>query len=442
FAKIDIFSGGYINLCEITGVDAVISQRLIYPPENYIIADSLVTNTRFSWRTNIPTKKIFQVSKSANFKEIVYQENVETETLLGKNWGIGKYYWRIRNFNADGSVFLDSDTRSFEVTGLLAATNLITPVSASTVIALEDTIDKIEWSSVKNADYYSIEIFVDGKLIEDIPVYTKTEYEIMFAKYENASWNIKIRALANENEKATRLLGYIGEFSFKVRTLKPIVINYPKEGEAFSGLDAIRKGVEVEWDSEEDLKSSTLLISKDKEGKKIVFKKNAPLKSDNIPKLKEGIYFCNLLGRTSSGYDITTKSPISFMVEKIPNLPKASRTDPADGGVIDFEYLKTRKSIVLEWDNIEGANCYELKLYRVSDNKLMFQDDSLKDNFYKFVNLKEFSRGEFKWTIKGKSLDSNGVLEQNGEILESVFRLDIPEISKQEEKKIEGLYGQ
>lgn len=427
---------------KISFVDAILSQRLIYPPDKYIIADSLITNIRFSWRSNIPAKKLFQVSNSKDFKKIVYQEEIESETMLAKRWGVGKYFWRIRTLNSDGSVFLDSDIRAFEIVEPLSAAYLRNPSPNSTVIALNDIVNTISWDPVKNADYYSVEIYVGNILIMELPLYSKTEIELSLSKYENATWLVKIRAGANENEYATRLLGFIGETTFKVRTLKPITLNSPKNEQIFSGLDALRSGIPVEWYSEEELRSSLLYVSKDKAGRNIVYRKTNPESYDVIKKLKAGTYFYNIKAVTMSGYEITTKEPLSFIIEEIPLLPYPSEVNPKNGGIIDFEYLKSRKSIVLEWNRVEGATEYDLKLYRVSDKSVIFEKKSIKETSVKFTDLKEFSRGEFGWEIKSKASDIEGNLEQDGELLTSIFKLDIPEIAKPNTKKIEGLYGQ
>ena len=91
---------------KLQGVDEEAALRLSYPPDRYRIADSLVRNTRFTWKTNIPGRAQFQLSRSPDFSEVLYEEDVQAETLLGRDWLPGRLYWRLRTFNADGSVFL------------------------------------------------------------------------------------------------------------------------------------------------------------------------------------------------------------------------------------------------------------------------------------------------------------------------------------------------
>jgi len=337
-------------------------------------------------------------------------------------------------------VFLDSEIRSFEIVESLPPIYLTNPKPGSTYVAWGDTVEKLFWEPIKSSDYYSVEIFADGKRVFEAPLYQKNEVEMVLSKYGNATWNVKIRAEASEKENATRLFGLIGETTFKVRILKPINLTSPKNGTVISGLDALKKGIMFNWNSEEDLKSSNLIISKDKHGKDIVVKKENPLNFEKVMKLKDGIYYYNIIGITSGGFEISGKEPIKFIVSPIPLLPKPAETQPKNNGVIDFDYLKTQKAIILEWSRVPGATEYEIKVFKASDNKLVYQMKSIKDTKIKIVDLKLFSRGDFRWEIKVKSIDKSINIEQDGEVLSSLFKLDIPEITGPN-KKIEGLYG-
>ena len=44
--------------------------RSIFPPNGYVLADTLCTDTRFTWKTNIETEKHFQVSASKDFSKL------------------------------------------------------------------------------------------------------------------------------------------------------------------------------------------------------------------------------------------------------------------------------------------------------------------------------------------------------------------------------------
>ncbi len=428
---------------KITGVDAIVSQRLIYPPDEYIIADSLITNIRFTWRSNIPAKKIFQVSKTLDFKEIFYQSDVESETMLGKNWPVGKWFWRIRTLNSDGSVFLDSNVRRFEIVNPLPAANLKEPIPDSTVVVLDETLTKISWEPVKNADYYDVIISIEGvkNPIFQYPLFGDTKLELSLSEYENVTWRVSIRAGASEHDNSTRLLGYIGESIFRVRTLKPITIISPANGSRYPGLDALRNGINIQWSSEEEITSSVLYITRDAEGKNILMRKNNPQPSDNLPKIKSGVYYFDIKAMTRIGYEITAREPYKFVVDPIPLLPKANLRQPELNGVVGFDYLKSNKSIVFAWDKVPGANLYDFKLVQKSNGKLLVNEKTLKEPTYKFIKLIELGRGEYRWLVEAMSVDKDGYLEQSGEVSSGDFKIDVPEISKPTKKGAKEFYG-
>ena len=48
---------------------------------------------------------VFQVAGDSGFARMIYQETVSADTLIGRAWPSGKYWWRMRTYNVDGSVF-------------------------------------------------------------------------------------------------------------------------------------------------------------------------------------------------------------------------------------------------------------------------------------------------------------------------------------------------
>ncbi len=427
---------------KITGVDGVVSKRIIYPPDEYTVADTLLSNLRFSWKTNIPAAKYFEVSSRIDFDSIVYRESVQAETLLGLNLPIGKYYWRIRTLNSNGTVFLDSAIRSFSVEPPLSPAKIKTPADGSTVIAYSETQSKIEWEPVNNAEFYSVEIYAGAKPVFISPIYTETSVETSFIKYGNSDWTIKIQAAANQTEKSTRLLGLISKAGFKVRILKPIVISTPKNGASISGLTAVKDGIHIKWDSEEKLSEQTLIVSRDPDKTDVVYSKHMPEKTTAIPDLRKGTYYIDLLGLTDEGFVIKTANPLKITVSDIPPLPAPTGLAPSNKSSIGFDYLKKNKSIIFSWNPVNDAMTYEFSLYRVSNNKRIAHIPVTKMTSYTFKELALLSRGDFRWEVSAKASNEKLKYKQDGLKAIAVFTLDIPEINKPTIDSGQGLYGQ
>lgn len=429
------------DIKEINGVDAALSQRLIYPPDNYIISDSFITNTRFTWQSNIPAKKFFQVSSDINFSKIYYSREIEADTLIGRNWETGKWYWRIRTINADNSVFLDSEIRSFEIVPPFKEVVLKYPEPSSTLIVYDEKIKTISWEPAANADYYSITLTADGEggPFMQIPLYDKTSLDLDVTKYNDMKIIVTIRAGADEKDNATRILGLIGRSEFMIKRLKPVNILTPLPSSSHDGLNVFRNGIKIQWNSEEKIVQSNMIISTDPYGKNTVFQKFNPSAEEIVKNLKEGVYYCNVTAVTEIGYEISVTEPVRFTILPIQPLPEAKLTAPSNNSVIDFNYLRANRSVIFTWEKVNYATEYILSLWD-KDNKLIFEEKGLKNTNFTFNDLSKLSRGKFTWKLEARSFN-NGVLEQRGRVAVSQFTVDIPEVTGSTERRNEGLYG-
>lgn len=428
---------------KITGVDVAASLRLVYPVDDYIIGTSFITNFRFGWKSNIPARTEFQLSRSDDFSTVSYSEEVETETILGRNWNTGEWYWRLRTFNADGSVFADSDVRKFEIAAPIEETFLSEPEEGSTVIVYEGSSEvDLKWESLDNADYYDVKVIVgNDNVIFERAFYTMNQVTVDLLRYENQQITVSLRAGTMEKENSTPLYGLIAETNFNVRTLKPIDLKRPLTNTRIPGLINHRSGFDIEWHSEEELEMLSLYISTDISGNNVVYSVDNPSNVVNVKGLKPGQYYCDIVGLTTTGYEIGLKRPSRFIIDPIPLLDRPITVAPSNGEIIDFNYLSRNKAVIFEWSNINGASSYEFSLYELNSNKLIFRQSGLKENKYVFKNLTALSRGDFYWKVEAKSYDENGRLEQNGKVARSDFSLDIPEIKDSVNKDVKDLYG-
>ena len=69
--------------------------RGIFPPNGYVLADTLCPDTRFTWKTNIETEKHFQVSASQDFSTLAVDIKTSGNGIEGISLPQGQWYWRI-----------------------------------------------------------------------------------------------------------------------------------------------------------------------------------------------------------------------------------------------------------------------------------------------------------------------------------------------------------
>ncbi len=55
-------------------VDGKLALRLTYPPDEYKAAEQFLTNTRFSWKSNLKARTVFQVSRTSDFAQKVFED--------------------------------------------------------------------------------------------------------------------------------------------------------------------------------------------------------------------------------------------------------------------------------------------------------------------------------------------------------------------------------
>ena len=69
--------------------------RSLFPPDNYILADTLCLDTRFTWKTNLEGEQRFQVSASEDFSSPVLNVKTQGSGIDGIVLPQGDYFWRV-----------------------------------------------------------------------------------------------------------------------------------------------------------------------------------------------------------------------------------------------------------------------------------------------------------------------------------------------------------
>ncbi len=225
------------------GIDGSIAMRLSFPPEGYRIADSLIVDARFGWKSNVPSRTVFQLSRDPGFQDLAYEETMSADTLIGHQWKSGAYYWRLRSFNVDGSVFLETPGRSFEIVDPFAGPALLKPASGSSFYLREHGSMNFSWTPIKHADYYKV-ILRSAEAAEDAPPILERSFiedaslDYQLGELPGGAYRLSVQAFASSGPGTTRVIGYIGDNSFSYKPVSYIKLQGPADGEHIAGLDA------------------------------------------------------------------------------------------------------------------------------------------------------------------------------------------------------------
>lgn len=426
------------------GVDGSIAIRSSFPPDGYRVADSLAANTRFTWKSNIQAKTAFQVARDAAFTDIAYQEEVTADTTFGKNWAPGNYFWRLRTYNTDNTVFLDTGTRSFSVVAPFEGPVLTNLARGEFFYVLEGERRTLTWKPVANAEYYQATLVShDGgtaKAILTRTWLTECELELELGDLPGGAYSLNVQAFASAGDLTTRIIGLIGENPFTYRRLEYIALAGPAKGASLPGLPARRGEAEFSCDLSDAPDSGELLIATDPLMKTAV--RRLPLTGPLLRpgRLDPGRYYWTARGSVA-GIDISARTVYSFDVEAIPPLPAPVTLRPQSGETFGVERLRLDPTIAFAWEAVPGATEYALELFREGTPVPVARFDRIRGESYTLADLSALDRGAFTWKVTALSYDAAGELERGGVASSTKFKIDLPALKTTVPAKGGKLYG-
>jgi len=414
------------NKRSIKKLDYDLDLKIMYPPDNYQISFSLITNQRFSWKHTLPFKTVFVLSKDKNFKDIIFEKETSISSLVGLNLQPDTYYWQVRIYNKDKSIFATSETRGFSVASPLDIPPLVSPYNGSIVPLVEDEDLDIKWQNVHDADYYEASIFNSkGKRIAFFPVVKTTKVSIPMKNYENDTYKVQLQAFRLDSAISTRNIGYRGSSSFTTRVLSYVKLGEPSKNQNIDGMKAYSEGVKFSYDSKEKYDKLSLLLKKDGDTINPNASYNRGKNLIEVPSLSEGSYEWGIQA-FSEGVNISSKEKRRFRVLPIEPLASPKLLEKKMRETIDVAYLKKNRSIHFEWKAVEEADYYIIRIENEETGEIIGTVSNIKDTFYDFTSFERLKRGRFVFKVRAASLlpKTNGV--RKGYESAYSFGIDLP----------------
>ncbi len=451
-------------------------QHTVEPAEGYKCALTLLPDTKFTWKRNIPDNFVseLQISSDQGFRKIVYKAPVNSTSLRGVNLPLGTYYWRLRSKSTTDETELITPAKTLNVIGNLDEATLSAP--GGRAIARETIPYKFKWSDVKGADYYKVSIFrqSDNKLVYENVVYEPEDNVDMFnpANFvDKSNYRWRIQAFANEVPGvSSRRTGRLAESSFNLIKLRPVEITNPAKGTQYTGVDAILNPASAKWSSVDDVAKAQFVLLKADENDKVVLKVPtdeqmangitvAPksIKLDTEEGLRPGRYEIIVYAETLDGIDISNtdnKYKGRFTVLPVEPLDATTglTTTPELLGAAYLRNPDNPRTIILSWAPVSKATDYIVEIKDKKNkvvltqmvNKTRYEIDFMK--LYE-TNKSTFAKGTFKWTVHAiRRIDTNkdGIVDkvlQEGPTAESTFSTDVPTPRKTKAKGARNPYG-
>ncbi len=415
------------------GVDVTNAVGLSYPPDGYRFADSLVAEARFAWSSGLDAPKVLIIARDPGFKAIVFQKAAGSGESIGHTWKGGRYYWKLITYNADGSEFLESPVRSFEVVEPFAGPVLANPAPGGSLCLREGDTATLSWTPIEGAQYYELEL---RSASND---YASPIFESRFLKASSltcplgglpgGSYKVSIQAFSDPGERSTKVVGDIGVSYFISNKLSRIKLERPADGGHVPGLDARRGARIFAYALKDQPDAAELLVSTDPEGSNVVARTFDRCGKAGVGPLAPGLYYWTVRGRLA-GLDISATKRFRFSIDPIPPLPSPEPVSPSPNQSIGVAQLRTTRSILFSWKPVAGANLYLFALYAKGGTKPIVERGCHNSTDFRLEDLSLLDKGRFSWTVEATSLDEKGETEQRGREALSSFTIDLPAVKE------------
>lgn len=424
------------TLRRIDGVDGRSAIRPVFPPDGYTAEESLVPNIRFVWKSNMNARTVLQLSQDPSFAKVSAEKNATGNFLEGIACKAGMWYWRLVSYNADGSVFLLSESRSLRVSLPFGSPLLERPAPGSAIEVLDGESVRFSWTRIGGADYYSCKLYSPDAA--SAPLFSAEyldghECEIPLGTFPEGTYHIVLQAFARDSEAGTRIVGIPGSVDVSAKKIYPVEIISPKDGAEIAGLVARRKGVLLEWRSAEMPDALSIVVTRDNLLYPVSFAWKPGMKTFMLANLGAGSYTWKVRARHGI-FDISSKDQPSFIILPAPLLPAPTIMLPAGDAVIDYSYIEIKKNIRFEWKPVAGATDYALRILSSDRHSVLFRVDRLKSTSYTLENLSCLDRGNFIWEVSAQNYWTDGKMDQAGAIASSRFSINLPALPAPELK--------
>lgn len=410
-------------------IDKPVLLTSVFPQDNYVIADSLMHNVRFTWEDKSKSKNLFLIASDPDFNNILIKKACQSTSYFGAYLKSGTYYWKVQSLDDEGTVLANTEVRSFKVIPNLDSVLVTEPKNRITVPLLKSVIVNLKFLPVKYADYYELSVYSPkGKRILYQPFSDGRSVSISVGNYEEGTYKITLQAFAADTMAHTKNTGLITLHEFNSKEIDFIKLLLPEDMKIISGVSAFNEGLRFAWISDPSLKEgSTFELMKN--GRVIRSRTVSQNGRVNIAlnDLKEGAYTWRVLS-VFNGYEVSSKKENRFTILPIEPLKTPHFIEEKQSSLINVEYFKNKRFLYFEWTAVDFADYY---LFRIKDDmgKSIFEKQ-VKSTSLKLDDLSMLYIAGFTATVQAVSKSRLRGVTSLSEEGTYFFKVDLPKIVK------------
>ena len=416
--------------------------KALYPPDNYHIAQSLVGNQRFSWKSTAPEQTYFVLTADKDGANVITEKAFSLTSFIGLNIKEGDYYWHLRIYGPNKRILSKTEVRKFSVVSPLPPPLVSEPAAGSVVPLFPEQSVRINWHKISSADYYEVSVYdPSGTKIFSEPLAVSGPVSVPIGRYPTGRYTIRVQAFKTDSPLSTRNIGLIGSNSFQSRKISYVELQSPSAHDRLAGDAAYYEGVPFHWFSEEPVDRAALILKKE-DGQTVTVKSGQRDngKAINIFELEAGRYEWTVQAFIGN-FDISPKQAHSFTVLPMPPLPAPEFDIQKMTPRIDGTYLKGKRSIECRWFPAKNAQTYSAVLKKENSGEVIAEFNDIEDTMIEFSDLKLLSEGTFVWVVQAQSLLKDGKTVRKGQSAEYRFDVALPSLQKPVIKPAGEYYG-
>ena len=425
-----------------------IIHRAVSPPDGTNVTRDTLSDTRFTWRSNLPVERRFQVSDKPDFSSLQIDAPVTEEAFQITSLTPGQWYWRVVA-KADASAEEHSTLpRRFNLNWTLPAVVMVSPAADGQVTLTTGRTVEFLWRAVGGAEYYRFCLYAASS--QTVPVYEREvrglNVSVPVDEFGNGLYNWTVQAVSPEGASGIRQMGEIARERFTLQKFRQLTLASPAAGAVLSGLTVLREQTVFRWNTSEDVGRSRFILSRNSDparGRPEVEIAN-PDRTIRIDRLGEGMWYWTVEAWTPAGFYINAGPPRQLYVQPISLLQAPGNMLPAGGHRINSSQIRSNMSLAFSWSEVEGANAYIFIIFEEapSGRRQVLRADPQEKTGYTLSDLSLLDyQKTYIWQVEAVNRNRDGVIEQRGRPGENSFVLDIPGPGRVQPGSTGVLYG-
>ncbi len=361
----------------------------------------------FIWRSEVPGTARFQLDRiSGDFDAAAERTRIIESLVLGETFtaplpGEGIYSWKIQILDENSRTLVESREGLFTLRSEFSPPVLNTPRPGSVINLIGSSAISLAWDPAPGADAYRVVLKApNGTIVNRDDRAVSLVRDFTLGRNSGiGSYTVELTSIRDNPPPGASKTSASAAYRFEVgdfvqySAARPVS---PANGAAISALESLRNGITLNWNQDPPLERYTVEIDNGRVNR--LYQTSEP--SLNLEALDSGSYSWVVKSRDSFGQEAPDSSKFHFTIDELPSLSRPTVTSPLSGEDVD---MTGRRNLVFDWQNVNGADFYDLALYVEGSGLPLLRETGLSGTRYTLNNLRILDVGNFILAIQART---------------------------------------